>query len=167
MEINNFIQTVLAGIVGTIGMTLVMYGYTLVFGKNTKVIHLLGTMVTGSANKPDFDRWKANLVGTLGHFGVGIIFSWSYFLLWNWGVFSKNLGDSIFIGVISGIIAIFVWLGYFHLHSNPPKINLIHYSFALMIAHIVFGILTVYMSSLLVEDSEFWFEFRQRINALR
>lgn len=166
MELSNFIQTVLAGIVGTIGMTLVMYGYAIISRKNTKVIHILGTMVIGNASRPDIDSWKANLAGTLGHFGVGIIFSWSYFLLWNWGIFNMTLGDSIFIGLVSGILAIFVWLGYFQLHSNPPKVDLLHYSVALMIAHIVFGIFTVYMCSLLVEESEFWFELRQRINAM-
>lgn len=166
MELSNFILTVCAGIVGTIGMTLVMYGYSVIFHKNTKVIHILGIMVTGSTSKAGISNWKAILAGTLGHFGVGIIFSLSYFLLWNWGVFTLKFGDSVLIGLLSGILAVFVWGGFLKLHYNPPKLNLPHYFVALMLAHLVFGIITVNLYTMMADDYEFWFEFRQRVNAM-
>lgn len=166
MEISNFVLTVSAGIAGTVGMTLIMYAYAALFRVNTKVIHILGIMMTGSASDPSHNNRKYLTAGTLGHFGVGIIFSWSYFLLWNWGIFSITLRDSIIIGLVSGAMAVIVWTGYFILHYNPPKINLTHYFIALLLAHVVFGMITVNLYTLLSDQPEYWFEFRQRINAM-
>ncbi|WP_111671034.1 hypothetical protein [Algoriphagus litoralis] len=165
MELSNFLTTVLAGILGTVAMTLVMYGYSLISQQNTRVMAILGSMVTGSPTVPN-DKWKRNLAGTVGHFGIGIIFSLSYFLLWNWGFFAIEIGDSLWIGLISGVIAVIVWGSYFHLHHNPPKVDLFHFFIALLIAHVVFGLVTVNLYSYLAQPSEFWFEFRQRINAM-
>lgn len=167
MEISNFMLTVMAGIAGTVGMTLVMYGYAALAGQNTRVIEILGKMLTGSAATLSYNRWKSTLAGTIAHFGVGLIFSWSYFLLWNWGVFTLDFGDSLLVGFFSGLIAFVVWGSYFILHYHPPKIDLFHYFLALVIAHVVFGLITVNLYALLCDQTEFWFEFRQRINAMR
>ena len=143
MEISVFIMTVISGLIGTVVMTMVMYLYAAISKKNTKVIAILGRMLTGGTYPRQSDKWKALMAGTCAHFSVGVLFSWSYFLLWSWGIFSVSLEDSLWVGIISGGIAVVVWGTYHFLHASPPKLSLPHYSLALIIAHLVFGTVTV------------------------
>ena len=153
----NFIVAVLAGIIGTIAMTLTMYFYSYILGRNTKVIHVLGTMLTGGEESEENHK-KSFVAGCFGHFGVGVLFSFAYFLLWNWGIFRINFADSIWVGILSGFVAIFTWMTYFKLHRSPPNISLIHYSIALFLAHIFFGIVTVNIFHIIVENPSLWHE---------
>lgn len=169
MNVYHFLITVLAGIAGTICMTFVMYLYTWVFRKrrrmttpshqqvDTRVIHIFGTMAAGVSDSAQKD-FKTCITGTMGHFGAGLGFAFAYFLLWNWGVFDVAMDDAIILGGISGIMAIAVWNGYFYLHHDPPNISLVHYSLALFLAHIIFGIVTVYMFTLIIDNPEFYYQ---------
>ncbi|MFC5625063.1 DUF6789 family protein [Algoriphagus winogradskyi] len=160
MDIQHFFITILAGVVGTIAMTICMYLYSFSTKQFTKVIHILGNMLVGESNyyTPSRNAW---VIGTIAHFGVGVLFSFAYFLLWNWGVFRINLEDSVLIGFISGVLAIGVWQGYIILHSHPPTFSHIHFFIALLIAHIIFGLVSVNVFQMITDNPELWYQLQE------
>lgn len=164
MDIKHFLITVLSGVAGTMAMTLVMYLYTFFTQQFTKVIHLLDSLLAGNL---DFKNPQKStlMIGTIAHFGVGILFSFSYFLLWNWGVFQINFKDSILIGVVSGLLAIVVWKGYLSFHNQAPDISQTHFFIALVVAHLVFGIVSVNLFQVITDNPELWFELKERANS--
>ncbi len=165
MDFTHFLITVLSGIAGTLAMTIVMYLYAALTKKPTQVIHILGSMLTGDENVRNPAK-NSLIVGFLGHFGVGIIFSFAYFLLWNWGVFYVNFPDSVLIGAASGVVAIIVWKGYLSLHHNPPAISQAHYFIALFLAHIVLGIVSVNVFQLITDNPELWYQLQDEAKVL-
>lgn len=160
MDIRHFLITVVSGIVGTLAMTLTMYLYSYLSQHFTKVIHILGNMLVGERNYYSPSK-NALILGTVAHFGVGVLFSFAYFLLWNWGVFQINLEDSILIGVFSGVIAIAGWKGYLSLHANPPKFFHLHYFIALFLAHIVFALVSVNVFQIITDNPELWYQLQE------
>src|SRR5690606_4745896 len=146
---------------GTVAMTGLMYLYSYLSKRFTKVIHILGNMVIGERNYYTPSR-NALLIGTVAHFGVGILFSFAYFLLWNWGIFGINLGDSVLIGIVSGVVAIIVWKIYLSLHSSPPKISHFHYFASLFLAHIVFAVVSVNVFELITDNPELWYQLQEK-----
>ncbi|MEB2785446.1 DUF6789 family protein [Algoriphagus persicinus] len=160
MDIKHFLITILSGLAGTIVMTMIMYLYSYLSHSFTKVIHILGNMLVGECNYSSPSK-NALIVGIRAHFGVGVLLSFAYFLLWNWGIFKINLEDSILIGAISGVVAILFWKGYLRLHSNPPKFSQLHYFLALFLAHIVFGMVSVNVFQLITDNPELWHDLQK------
>ncbi|MDO6436100.1 hypothetical protein Q4534_01720 [Cyclobacterium sp. 1_MG-2023] len=160
MDIKHFFITILSGVLATAVMTIVMYAYTALSKHFTKVIHLLGSMISGDQNIHTPSK-STLILGTLAHFSVGIIFSMSYYLLWNWGVFEINFVDSVIIGGLSGIVAIVVWKSYLTLHLYQPEISQFHYFFALFIAHIVFGIVSVNLFLMITDSPDLWYKLNK------
>ncbi len=163
MEFSYFLLTILAGIFGTVFMTAVMYAYSRITGKETRVIHILGSMLTGRSDLSVPISIKALIAGSVSHFTIGIMFSLGYFLLWNWEVFQIEFLDSVIIGALSGLLSIITWYSYFSLHLRPPKIPFTNYFFVLFIAHIVFGIVTVNVFGLLTDEPEFWYRMNNNL----
>lgn len=158
MESSIFLLTIISGFAGTLAMTIIMYAYAYLIKKNTKVVHIFGAMVTGNTGLTKNQKVKILATGTIAHVFVGVLFSFSYFLLWNWGIFDISLSDSLIIGLLSGVIAIIVWRLYFSVHQKPPKIPLPHYFAALLISHVFFGLVTVNIFVLISDHPQFWFQ---------
>lgn len=165
MDFIHFMITILSGIAGTVAMTCVMYLYAVITKKYTKVIHILGSMLTGDESFRNPGK-NSLIVGFLGHFGVGVLFSFAYFLLWNWGTFRINFEDSILIGATSGVVAIIIWKGYLTLHNYPPKISQTNYFMALFLAHIIFGIVSVNVFQLITDNPELWYQLQNEAKIL-
>ena len=71
----NIIGSIIAGLLGTLVMTLLMYMAPLMGMPKMDIIGMLGTMFTGSEG-------TARMLGTLAHFMMGVIFAIIYALLW-------------------------------------------------------------------------------------
>lgn len=164
MELSTFLLTILSGFIGTLAMTIVMYLYANLTKKNTKVVHILGAMVTGIIIFSKEDKTKILVTGSIAHVAVGVLFSFSYFLLWNWGIFNISISDSLIVGAISGILAIIGWKSYFKVYRKPPKVPLFHYFTALFISHIIFGLVTVNVFRIIVDNPQFWFQMQEELN---
>lgn len=138
----------IAGIIGTLTMTLGMYLFCSVTGKFTKVIHILGNMLVGESNyySPSINAF---IVGSIGHFGIGILFSCSYYFMWNVGYLHLTFISSAVVGFLSGCLAIAAWKVYLTLHSTPPKFSQRHYFLALLLSHIILGFVTIEMLKLI------------------
>lgn len=167
MDQITFLMTIVAGFVGTIAMTLLMYAYTHLSKKNTRVIHILGTMVTGGIDNTNNLNANVLVTGSIAHVSVGILFCFAYFLLWNWGVFDITVIDSIIVGTFSGVLAVIVWKLYFMVHQQPPQVPLLHYFAALFISHIIFGLVTVFVFGIIIENPQFWYQLQEEISVLK
>jgi hypothetical protein len=131
-----------SGIAATVTMTLFMYAYAAVFGKMTQVVHILGNMLTARLRFQSLDT-KSGLVGTVFHFGVGVLFTLNYYLLWSSELISFSWVDGVILGIISGILAIIGWGFYLICHHHAPLISFKHYFTALFLAHMVFALSAV------------------------
>ncbi|GGZ25558.1 hypothetical protein GCM10007049_17600 [Echinicola pacifica] len=148
IDLQDFYRIIISGLLGTAAMTLVMYAYSMITGINTKVVHILGNMLTASSPEISTDT-KSLVTGSIAHIGVGMLFSFSYYLMLDWDWLDREWSDSFWTGLISGILAIIVWKTYIYLHKRPPLLSLPHYQMALILSHIVFGMVTILSFSLI------------------
>lgn len=142
MEQNmNIITAIAAGIGGTAVMTAFIYLLSYITQKRLKVVKILGTMLTfqTTPDKETSEHSSAIVVGIIGHYTVGIIFSVIYYLLWTHGIGKPDFITCAIYGFISGIIGIIVWRIFFAIHPNPPAVPLKDYIPAILIGHIFFG----------------------------
>lgn len=160
MDIKYFLITILSGIAGMLAMTVIMYLYTFLSHHFTKVIHILGNILVGERNYCS-PSGNALIVVIVMHFGVGVLFSFSYFLLWKSGVFQINFQDSVLIGFISGVLANGGWKAYLSLHSTPPKFSQLHFFLTLFLTPIVFAVVTVNTVQLVTDNPELWYQVQE------
>jgi uncharacterized membrane protein YdcZ (DUF606 family) len=142
MEANmNILTAIAAGIGGTAVMTAFIYLLSYITQKRLKVVKILGTMLTfqTTANKETSEHSSAIVVGILGHYFVGIVFSLIYYWLWTNGIGKPDLITCAIYGFISGIVGIIVWRIFFAIHPNPPAVPLKDYIVSILIGHIFFG----------------------------
>ncbi|MBZ9650922.1 hypothetical protein [Psychroflexus montanilacus] len=147
MELSPIYLVLVSGLAATLVMTMVMYLYASLSRKNTKVVHILGSMLTGFRMFTLNSKTKVLITGAIAHVFIGQLFSFIYFIMWSCGLFDITLCNSLIIGAVSGIVAIFFWKAYFMVYQNPIQVPLLHYFIALFISHIVFGIIAIYMFS--------------------
>lgn len=166
MELSTFLLTIVSGFAGTIAMTSVMYIYASLTKMNTKVVHILGSLVTGNVKITEDQKTKVLVTGSIAHVFIGVLFSFSYFLLWNWGVFNISLFDSVIVGALSGIAAIIFWKSYISVHQRPPAVPLFHYFTALFISHVVFGVVTVNVFRVITDSPQFWYQLQEEMSIL-
>lgn len=142
------LNVIVSGIVGTVLMTVFMYGMTFLTDRVMKVTKILGTMLTfeTSAMGHLSDSKRAITVGILAHYAIGIGFALIYYGLWSLGIGQPDLVSGIWFGISSGIAAVVFWYGLFALHPKPPAISLRPYLVTLFLAHIVFtyGVIGAY-----------------------
>ena len=96
---NPVIATIIAGIVGTAGMSIVLWAITSSGVAHAPMIRAIGSMMTGSNE-------NAYLPGLIVHFIAGILIAFVYALLIN--LFSPNslagyIGAGAMIGVFHGV----------------------------------------------------------------
>lgn len=140
------INLIKAATAGTTWMTLYMNASTHIFKKQMKVIRVLGSLLTNKTKeggKID-DTLKVKSIGTLAHYSVGLLFTYSYHLLWKNTSIKPTLKTGAALGLFSGFIGITTWETFIALHPNSPKISRKYYFLNLIIAHVIFGIATTH-----------------------
>jgi hypothetical protein len=139
----------LSSIAGTLFMSLYMALIGKLRGreKTMDVPKILGSMLLnekGPGNKPSASP-KARLTGIIAHYSVGILFALIYLLLWHFGIGKPDMKWALIFGFVSGIFGIMVWRVFIALHPHPPDIPLKSYLVHLVIAHVVFAAVTVFV----------------------
>lgn len=130
--------TVMAGISGTTFMTLFSYLISLAEKENFSEPERLGQLAGRLI--PKLDRQQQQALGWLGHYGVGLLFAIVYVELWRRNVLKPDIRTSLWLGGLSGILAVAVWKTTFKLHPLPPALNFSKYYLQLVPAHIVFAV---------------------------
>jgi uncharacterized membrane protein YagU involved in acid resistance len=142
-EISRFIDSVpiaiLAGIVGTAGMTFTMYLINRTGIANARMVIAVGSIITKS-------REKAIKVGLIIHFAFGIFFGMIYtFLIQIFEVagFSSTVGIGFFIGCIHGFVMSFILVIAVAEHHPLEEFRDTGFAvaFAHVIGHMVYGTL--------------------------
>lgn len=132
-------KILIAGIVGTSFMTL--YSYLKGEKENEKYVEpeLLNELIDNSGNLPEIQNEKTHPAGWGLHYGAGIAFVGTYWLLWEKVLKKPTLSKVLSVGALSGVAGIGIWQTLFSIHDNPPKNNRRGYYKQLFEAHIVFS----------------------------
>ncbi len=142
----NLIYTILAGLAGTLAMSIVLHLLSMVTPRIMPVPRLLGTMLLGRThpNGSLSRSTSAVVVGMLAHFIVGILYAIGYLALWESGVGTITASWSLLIGFANGIFAMIIWYFFFMIHPKPPLIKLERYLVEMVFSHVLFGFVVTY-----------------------
>lgn len=126
------------GITGTTFMTLFSYLISLADGENfsepERLRQLAGRLI------PKLDKQQSQALGWLGHYGVGLLFALVYVELWRRGKLKPDLKTNLWLGGLSGLLAVVVWKATFKMHPLPPSLSFNKYYLQLVPAHLVFAV---------------------------
>lgn len=130
----NIFGSIIAGLLGTLVMTLLMYLAPRMGMPKMDIIGMLGTMFTAGEG-------SARILGTFAHFMMGVIFAIIYALLWSLGIGSPTWLWGLIFGAVHGVVAIVMMPVMTKMHPRPPEME----SGPLMVVgllmgHLVFGL---------------------------
>ena len=135
-------EIIIPGIAGTTIMTLFSKAIGEMANENFSEPDLLSKLYHRLA--PTEPKPVAKLVGWLGHYAVGALFSAAYNKLWNERLVKASGKNSVWLGALSGILAIGIWKSTFTIHPIPPGIDFKKYYAQLFFAHIVFAMFATF-----------------------
>lgn len=135
-------EIIIPGIAGTTLMTLFSKAIGEIADENFSEPDLLSKLYHRLA--PAEPKPAAKAVGWLAHYGVGLAFSTAYNYLWHKKLVKASGKNSIWLGAVSGALAIGVWKTAFSMHPLPPGIDFKKYYAQLFFAHIVFTLFATY-----------------------
>jgi hypothetical protein len=133
-------KIIIAGSAGTSAMTIFSYALSEVRDTNFKEPVLLAKMIA-NLNVP-IKKEDTRLQGWLLHYGVGIFFAFTY------RHFLKEIRPldkvkaGLIIGALTGVFGMSVWRLTFLLHPKPPVTNYRRFYGQLLVAHVIFGVVT-------------------------
>jgi hypothetical protein len=131
------VKILLAGIVGTSFMTLYSYYAAKKEKQQYKEPELLNKLI--DRNKTiDVDVSKKHAAGWLAHYGVGVLFVFSYWVVYREALHSPGAVKVLIVGSASAGIAVVSWKIMFAASPNPPNNNRFGYYRQLAIAHLIF-----------------------------
>ncbi len=133
-----WIQIIIAGLSGTILMTLFSHICGAVFNEEFSEPTLLNRMMRNSRMFSS-EITDNDSRGWIIHFGIGQLMGfWLWFMFCYSGLGQAPVTGS-FLGFLAGMAGVLGWLFLFNTHSNPPETDLKGYIVQLVIAHTIFG----------------------------
>ncbi len=135
-------EILIPGIAGTTAMTFFSKAIGELADENFSEPDLLNKLYHRLA--PTESEPMAKAVGWLAHYSVGLAFSTAYNYFWNKKLVKASGKNSIWLGALSGVLAIGVWKTAFSVHPLPPGINFKKYYAQLFFAHIVFAMFATF-----------------------
>ena len=133
---------IIPGIAGTTVMTMFSKMVGEMANENFSESDLLSKLYHRLA--PAEPKSVAKAAGWLGHYAVGLMFSSVYNKLWDRKLVKASGKNSIWLGALSGALAIGVWKSTFTMHPVPPGIDFKKYYAQLFFAHIVFAMFATF-----------------------
>ncbi|HYD23092.1 MAG TPA: hypothetical protein VEB40_16525 [Flavipsychrobacter sp.] len=132
-------KTISAAIIGTSAMTL--YSYVLAGTKNRNFREPENLSILLRRLAPVEEK-EADVICWTAHYTVGLLFVLVYEQLYANTQLKPNIRTGLTLGFFTGLFAILVWKMVFHLHPRPPKKDFKRYYGQLLIAHIIFGLVS-------------------------
>jgi hypothetical protein len=139
----NVLGAIVAGIVGTIVMTMVMVLAPKMGMPKMDIVGMLGSMLSPESNR---------LVGMMMHFMMGVVFAIVYALLWNAGIGTASLLWGLIFGAAHWLISGAMMGGVPMMHAgvkagavNAPGVYMTNNGGVLafmggLIGHVIFGL---------------------------
>lgn len=128
----------------TIAMTAFSYSFSYIFKGNFKEPQLLNYLLDKLPKNPT-SICREHIYGWLIHISTGILFVVIFKIVTNSVIIELSLWNGILVGLLAGIFGVAVWKVFFMLHPNPPANNKPMFYFQLILAHIIFGMVMVYL----------------------
>lgn len=130
----DFISAIIAGILGTLVMTAMIYVAPMLGMPKMDIIGMLGTMFTPNTG-------TATIVGIVAHFMMGAVFALIYALLWSLGIGTPNWLWGLIFGAVHGVLAMITMPMMTKMHPRPPQMDSgPMMMIGLMMGHLVFGL---------------------------
>lgn len=139
-------QLITVGILATIAMTAFSYGFSYIFKGNFKEPQLLNYLID-RLPKNTSSICREHIYGWLIHIFTGTLFVLIFKLVTTFIDIDLSLLNGFLIGLLAGLIGVGTWSLAFTFHPNPPSNNKLMFYFQLICAHIIFGIVMVYLLS--------------------
>lgn len=137
-----FLYSIIAGIAGTLLMTLFMDAAARLTKYNFHVPEILGTMVT-METKPSgnvSNSMVSKVWGYILHYLIGIFYTVLYQNLLQAGIGSSSYGHALVFGTVVGLVAVIFWYCFFKLHPMAPVVRLPLYLMFIFWGHPLFAI---------------------------
>ena len=128
---NQVWMVVVAGVAATVVMT-----YT------AKVLAMAG----GARLSPErvlnrlFANKEKHITGTILHYTTGIIFAFTYVLLWKFHIGSPGLVSGLIFGICNGFFAVMVWRVILLFRPVVTELSQTRYLLVIFLAHIPFSL---------------------------
>ncbi|MDF1501268.1 MAG: hypothetical protein P1P76_12445 [Anaerolineales bacterium] len=130
----DILGSIIAGLVGTLLMTLLMYMAPSMGMPKMDIIGMLGTMFTSGER-------AARALGTVMHFMMGAVFGIAYAFLWNVGVGSPTWVWGLIFGAGHTVVALLTMPLMMGMHPRPPEMESgPRMMLGSLMGHLVFGL---------------------------
>jgi hypothetical protein len=145
-------KTIISGFAGTTFMTAASALMSLLPHENFKEPEHLSTMIArllpfASKKAQTFAGWGA-------HYSMGFVFAAVYVELWESGKIKHNIKNGVILGLLSGVVGLFIWKGTFKAHPLPPSIRYLDFYLQRIPAHVVFAVFTTIAYRLIKEREQ-------------
>jgi hypothetical protein len=137
MKVNSIF---LSGLAGTSAMTLFSYLVSAVERRNFKEPELLAELEDDVL--PAQSKQVALPAGWSTHYTMGIVWAGVFHFLWHKTAFRPTSKSSLSLGILSGITGVIIWDLVFKAHPNPPRTNYKRFYGHLLLAHVVYSLVT-------------------------
>ncbi len=132
----DLIGAMIAGLMGTVAMSFVIYIGPLVGMPRMDLIGLLGSVFSGN-------RAAARILGILLHLATGVLSGIIYGVLWSLDLFSPTWVSGLLLGLGHWVVASLMMPRILMMHPrNPTLERSMVWVFGFLLAHLVFGIVT-------------------------
>ena len=130
----NIFGSIIAGLLGTLVMTVLMVMAPRMGMPKMDIIGMLGTMFTASEG-------TARLIGTPAHFMMGVIFAIIYSLIWSFGIGSPTWLWGLIFGAVHAVVVMVILPAVTKMHPRPPQMESGPLMMVgLLMAHLAFGL---------------------------
>jgi hypothetical protein len=132
----DLVGAMIAGLVGTVAMSLLVYIGPLVGIPKMDFINFLGSVFSGN-------KTAASILGVLLHLAIGAVSGIVYGFLWSLDVFSPTWATGLLFGLGHWVVVSLMMPRILMMHPrNPTLERSMVWVFGFLLAHLVFGITT-------------------------
>ena len=132
-------RTMSAAVLGTSAMTLYSYFLSGTKNRNFREPENLSILLRRTA--PVGER-EAEAICWTAHYTVGLLFVLVYEEFYASTQLRPGIRSGLTLGFFTGLFAILVWKMVFDLHPRPPQKDFKKYYGQLLVAHIIFGLVS-------------------------
>ena len=130
----------LAGIGGTMLMTLFITSFSLVFKKSFFVVKILDVILVVSGT-PQIGRLTTRYnLALIIHYGVGVIFSYVFLSLVTFGIVTFSFVEALIFGASIGALAVSAWMLLLNIYPFFVRTNKLWYLALIWFGHLLFAI---------------------------
>ncbi|MBW6455243.1 MAG: hypothetical protein K0A98_05110 [Trueperaceae bacterium] len=135
----NISIALLAGVLGTLAMTMLMVMAPRMGMPKMDMLGMLGTMVAPPGG-------AAQALGGVMHLMMGAILAVFYALAWSWGLGSPNWAGGALLGAVHGVVAAMMMPVMTRMHPRKPEsAGGAMAAVGILMGHLVFGLVVAWV----------------------